>query len=488
MNNTNKGALLEIKNKVLNVALVACASIGFVAHTVAIAVDWGEALSLTFYIQTCALLMLITLAIYRKKLSFGLKVYILIFVVFIAIAAGLYSFGILASSSVFIVALPIFASFNLSIKKSFILWLFLILMYVTFGILFLEGVLVYPFDMSEYLENSSLWLVERIVDLVLASIGLLFIGHYFTQALINNQEEIEAQKNQLLLHKEQLEELVKERTRELELANKELSLQSKQIKDQNRELQSIIEHLKETQTQLVQSEKMASLGVLTAGVAHEINNPLNFIHSGVNGLENQLNNPEIANKKDTVFFINTIKTGIKRVVSIVKSLGQFSRSNVAQDEVCDIHNIIENCLVMLQHKHKGLIRIEKDYTKELVEVMGNDGKLHQVFLNILSNAIQAIEQEGLIEINSSIENDKVVVRIKDNGCGISDEYISKITDPFFTTKRPGEGTGLGLSITVKIVVEHKGLLEFQSEENKGTTAIISLPLQAEPAQELKATN
>ncbi len=257
-----------------------------------------------------------------------------------------------------------------------------------------------------------------------------------------------------------LEKMVKEKTHDLETANEALK--------------ATLKNLNETQAQLLQSEKMASLGILTAGVSHEINNPLNFITTAYHGfldmgLEDQ--------NEDAAFFLEALKTGVERAGDIVKSLNQFSRSNKSTDEDCDIHEIIDNCLVMMRNQLKDRIEVTKNYLSEPQIISGNVGAMHQVFINLLSNAEHAIEEDGRIDIETRLSGDELIVEIIDTGCGISKDNMKNITDPFFTTKKPGKGTGLGLSITYNIVNEHGGRLEFESEENAGTTARVSLPLK-----------
>jgi signal transduction histidine kinase len=223
---------------------------------------------------------------------------------------------------------------------------------------------------------------------------------------------------------------------------------------------------------------MASLGVLASGVAHEINNPLNFIHGGINGVEMYIEeNFNEQHLSEVEPFIKGIKEGVSRAAKIVTSLNHFSRSNNASIEVCNIHTIIDNCLIMLNNNLKYRIEIEKDYTSEPFILECNDGKLHQVILNILSNAEQAIEEKGTISISTKLENKDLVIRIIDSGIGISKDIISKITDPFFTTKEVGKGTGLGLSIAYKIIIENNGTIKHLSEEKKGTEVIITMPVK-----------
>ena len=269
----------------------------------------------------------------------------------------------------------------------------------------------------------------------------------------------------------ELESKVLERTKELNNKNKELELA-------NEELGLMVNKLSEAQNQLVQSEKMASLGILTAGVAHEINNPLNFILGGYTGLKNYFeasnNNPN----ENINLFLFSIHTGVERASKIIDGLNQFSRNTDSFDESCDIHKIIEDCLIILDIDIKNRIEVKKDYTHSKTNIPGNLGKLHQVFLNILNNSIQAIECKGEILIQTKHINSNIEIRITDSGYGVSEKNLSKILNPFFTTKQPGEGTGLGLSITFSIIKDHRGSLEFESEENKFTTVIIKLPINS----------
>ena len=289
--------------------------------------------------------------------------------------------------------------------------------------------------------------------------------------------------NELIKHKANLELTVLDRTSELKTTNEELKLMNEElfakndiINEQNAELNAILSNLKETQSQLLHADKMASLGVLTAGVAHEINNPLNFIMRSYEGLNDYFKENE--NEEEIIqFFLSSLKTGVHRATNIVNSLSQFSRTNSTNDENCDIHSIIDNCLLMLQNKVKDNIIINKNFSDETLIIAGNIGKLHQVFINVLVNAIQAIENKGIITINTKKQGENIVIEIIDTGSGISKENLSKITEPFFTTKEPGAGTGLGLSITYSIVKEHNGTIKFKSVENMETTVSFVFPVK-----------
>lgn len=292
----------------------------------------------------------------------------------------------------------------------------------------------------------------------------------------NDITEIKLTKLELEKHKKNLEDIVEQRTLELKTANQNLQASNEAllekntiINQQNAKLTSTLENLKNTQLQLLQAEKMASLGILTAGVAHEINNPLNYILGAYEALKEQ---GPCMEEDNTEVLLDALKTGVERISNIVKSLNQFSRDTPSVNEECNIHEIIDNCLVMLQSQLKNRVEISKNYTNETFVIPGNVGNIHQVFLNILSNAEQAIKGEGKITITTSKIGEQFTIEISDSGQGIAKEDINKITDPFYTTKDPDKGTGLGLSIAYTIIKEHAGSLEFESELHKGTIAKI----------------
>lgn len=252
---------------------------------------------------------------------------------------------------------------------------------------------------------------------------------------------------------------VYQRTEELEKKNQEIAKMSIEKQD--------------AQEKMWQSEKMAALGVLTAGVAHEINNPVGFIKTGL-----EIFKKEIAKNKIDFKLINQLiehmDLGTTRITSIVKSLNSFSWDDKKKMTLCEIHSIMNDCLTILNHEIKGRIEIEKKFQHKKMVTMGNSSQLYQIFTNLLSNSIQAIEGAGRILIESKYENDMIRITIDDTGSGIAEKYQKKIFDPFFTTKETGVGTGLGLSIVYKIVEDHKGSINFESKPGNGTRAIIRL--------------
>ena len=349
-----------------------------------------------------------------------------------------------------------------------------------------------------YLIIGSIWIIfsDKLLNSIIGDKNLLtqiqtYKGWFYvviTALLLylflkKHLNKLRCTEHELEKHRNNLQQLVEEKTKELDAAIEELSTTNEELSDkndiineQNFELKETLQQLKEAQSQLFQAEKMASLGIFTAGVAHEINNPLNYILGGLTGLEDYFAEERVQNKKVS-FFIDSIKTGVDRASSIVSQLNQLSKNNETYEEVCEIHAIIENCLRIINNQLRNRVEIVRDFTDNEPIVLGNIGQLHQVFISVLINASQSIENEGSISISTGKEGENVWIKISDTGIGISEENLSKITDPFFTTKEPGKGTGLGLSIAFSIIQAHSGKISFQSELNHGTTVKIILPIK-----------
>jgi signal transduction histidine kinase len=337
--------------------------------------------------------------------------------------------------------------------------------YIIFSDLFINSVSKDPEVITEMQTYKGIGYV------LVTALLLFFLMRGHLQKLRSTEKELEH-------HRDNLQELVQEKTAELDEVieelretNEKLHSNSELVSRKNEELEEAMQHLKTTQSQLFQREKMASLGVLTAGVAHEINNPLNFILGGVTGLEEMLG--EVQDEK-TALYLESIRTGVERATAIVTGLNEISAVSESYDEVCDLNQVVENCLTVV-HKQLDRIGVIRNLSEEGVVVKGNVGQLHQVILNILVNAIQSIDKPGSIAIFTGAAKGKASVTISDTGCGIEQSDIDKVTDPFYTTKSPGEGIGIGLSIAYNIVQAHQGSLSIRSEPGKGTTVKVVLP-------------
>lgn len=312
------------------------------------------------------------------------------------------------------------------------------------------------------------------------------------QMILSSSVDITERKNievELDQYRQKLELLVKQRTEELECANEEListneeylaineelTEANERLREQKLEIEKSMIELKETQNRLIQTEKMASIGMLASGIAHEINNPLNYIKGGAYGVNKYIDNNLNEHSEKLQPLIAAINNGVDRASQIVKGLGRYSRQTNSKDEVCDVHVIINDCLVLLSNQANEFIEVKRQFLPKSLTVKANEGRLHQAFLNVISNAIQSIHEKGTIIIETDEKNGYVYVKIIDTGCGISSAILNRIFEPFYTTKAPGEGTGLGLAITNEIINEAKGTISVKSELNKGTIVTIQLP-------------
>ena len=258
-------------------------------------------------------------------------------------------------------------------------------------------------------------------------------------------------------------------------------------------LEATNRELRDTQAALVQSEKMASLGALVAGVAHEINTPVGSINSNsdvmvraLDKLRTALQNtpPEVKDNPDLKRTLEVLegigkvnKTACERIVKIVRSLRNFARLDEAERKMANLHEGLESTLTLVRHETKNRIEVVRNFG-DIPEIECFPDQLNQVFMNVLVNAAHAIEGQGKITIATRSNAQSVILTFSDTGKGISPENLAKIFDPGFTTKGVGVGSGLGLAICYKIVKEHGGRIEVQSELGQGSTFTITLPVKA----------
>ena len=307
----------------------------------------------------------------------------------------------------------------------------------------------------------------------------------------------------LMKNQETLEEIVQLRTREYAEENRKAV-------EARTKLEEAMIKLRDTQANMIQAEKLASLGQLVAGVAHEINNPLSFILNNLSVIERDyraiigillqyrklkkamnLDTPELKkveereNELDIDYLERSVDrifsstmNGLNRVKTIVSDLKDFSRPDNLEAEDLDIEHSLDTTLELVGYHlvSKG-IHVVREYDKVPL-VRSYPGRLNQVFLNLIVNAIQAMGNGGTITLRTHTREDHVVVQVSDTGCGIAPEHLSKIFDPFFTTKKQGDGTGLGLSVSYGIVREHNGTIQVRSLPGQGATFSVSLPLKA----------
>lgn len=284
------------------------------------------------------------------------------------------------------------------------------------------------------------------------------------------------------------------------------------LQEEKNEQARLIRKLEDAQAQLLQSEKMAAIGQLAAGVAHEINNPVGYVYSNFSSMERYVGDLfqlietyqkaaaaqdgplreqlEQANqtldydflRSDMADLVRESRQGLERVKQIVQDLRDFSHIDSGDWQMADLHKGLDSTLNVIWNEIKFKAEVVKNYG-DIPEVQCLGSQLNQVFMNLIINAAHAIEQQGTIWLETGTKDDWVYVRVRDSGAGIEAENLTRLFDPFFTTKPVGQGTGLGLSVSYSIVSKHHGRLEVESQPGQGATFTVWLP-RVQPGEEL----
>ncbi|MFC2157665.1 sensor histidine kinase [Acidobacteriota bacterium] len=349
------------------------------------------------------------------------------------------------------------------------------------------------------LSPLGITIVDRVVVLVGMIFAVIFVTRSFTKPIYSLLKEVNKVRGGDYSARAAVitEDEIGFLTQEFNEMVHDLEISHNDLKEHKRHLEIKVEertiHLRNAQAQLVQSEKMAALGNLVAGVAHEINNPLGAMSSSSQGvskgfeslmeiIDTSQNIDDMKNDKIFIRHANIIKKqnevsilACEKITKVVKTLKNFARLDESEFQLADIHHGIEDTLTLLHHKLKFRIKVTKDYG-DIPQIKCFPNQLNQVFMNVIMNSIQSIEDKGEINIKTFQSKKSIFIEISDNGKGIPEENLNKIFDPGFTTKSSGVGTGLGLSIVYNIVKKHKGEISVKSEYGKGSTFTVEIPI------------
>jgi len=266
----------------------------------------------------------------------------------------------------------------------------------------------------------------------------------------------------------------------LEKEKKRLERAYGKINKLNTDLETKIEDLQEAQNQIIQTEKLAVAGRLAAGVAHEVNNPIGIIINRIECLKSEAQEKGVSD--DLIKDLSTIDKYAHKISKIVEDLSIFSRTTYSESDFTriNINNALTDVFFLVEQKIRGKkIRLKKRLHPESLFVMADSGRLEQVFINIIDNAIHAISGNGSITVSTRAEKHYIQAEISDSGTGMSEVQLNKIYDPFFTTKEVGKGTGLGLPISQAIITDHNASINVDSQIDKGTTFTITFPTASE---------
>jgi len=254
----------------------------------------------------------------------------------------------------------------------------------------------------------------------------------------------------------------------------------RKVSKQNQVLESTIEQLKDTETLLVQTEKLASLGRMSAGIIHEINNPLNFATTGLYTLRNKGKHLAPEQQQEYQEILTDVEEGIKRVKNIVSDLRMFTHPDTESRDQVEVSEVVAMALRFLSNEWKDKVHVHRQLAEHQT-IWANKNKLIQVLVNLLQNSIYALQHKSFeneqpaIWLTGQLQNGKSILTVRDNGAGIGAEHLDKIFDPFFTTKDVGEGMGLGLSICYRIVQEYEGRISVRSERDKFCEFTLEFP-------------
>jgi signal transduction histidine kinase len=435
--------------------------------------------------------------VYLPKLNTGIQV---IYVVYFIILTGTVFGFLTAMYAVFLVTQAIvipyvFMMSVLILQKGFKPARYFLIAWSVF----MAGILIFVLTQMGLMPFSPTYFYMMPFG---ATLGVILLSFALADRINDQKRENEKEQNEKLKLLEEHESRIIEQNEFLE----------EKVKQRTEELELTLHNLQNTQTQLVNQEKMASLGQLTAGIAHEINNPINFVSSNISPLKRDIHDLlEIVNayrekgkleftdsskkalqqvEEDIEFdyilkeidqLLRGMEEGAKRTVEIVKGLRLFSRVDEQDVKRVDIHDGINSTLILLNSSMSGKIQVFREFGNiPIIECL--PGKLNQVFMNIITNAIHALVEnldkitDPKITIRTIHVGEKIRIEIEDNGYGMPPHVKQRIFEPFFTTKAVGKGTGLGLSIVYTIIENHKGTLEVRTAQGKGTNFIITLPI------------
>ena len=463
--------LSEVRNNIIDTALIYGSIFSALIYLLSLVEFFNTGFEVSFITDFLVVVTILIITLKRKYLNIKIKSYIVLVCIFIVVVVDVIEIGVLSANKVLLILIPFFSVISLSIRKSIILFTNTVALICFIAFLHIKGVLS-PIPANTL--GFSAWAINLLL-ISLVTIVILLIVSKFNKThleLINDLTErnraLKSSKRELAIYRGELEELVEERTSELNETYKHLQNKTKS-------LENTVLRLNETKEELVQAEKMAALGSLASGVAHEINNPLNFISGGVEILEDYASNHFNADHlKSLKPMLDAIKEGVKRSASIVESLNQYSGS-YEHVEDNNINSILVNCVNLLEKQNSPEIKIETALNAK-GNIRVSKGDLYQLCFNILNNAVEAITASGTIKIESTNSDSHITVEIGDNGQGIPEKHLSQLTDPFFSTKGVGKGIGLGLYIASKILKKLNGNIKFESKAGEGTVVTMSIPI------------
>lgn len=459
-----ENSIESTKHYILNRAIVFGTFGGWIAYTLSLVQLVTTGFEISFITDFIVLGVITLIALYHKRLSINFKATAILLGISIVVLIDVYEIGILSANKVLLILIPFFAIMSYSVKKTITIssvtligFVLLAYMHITKMLPEVESI---NLGIVAWVINFIMIAMVTFVVILIVRLSIKSYEQFISELQLKNNSLTESE-TRLKNHQLELEDRVREKTERLSIANEEL-------KRKNNEAELSYKKLKTAQSQLIETEKMATLGLMASGIAHEINNPLNYIKGSISALEIELQN-ELTDKdsQQIGLLLNAAIEGVHRISQIVRSMNAYNQNKDDLTTDCDLNEVLKNCLQILNKSIREGVRIVCDFNLPIIK--GNPGKLHQIVSNILSNSLDAIEGEGGIRIFTQELDNGVSVIFEDTGGGIPKSKLSKVLDPFFTTKDPGKGTGLGLHVVNSLMKEHGGSVSISSEVGVGTT-------------------
>jgi signal transduction histidine kinase len=431
------------------------------------------------YARVGLFLVFIGIYLYRRRLSGNQKVALIISSLSVQFYLSVINLGFFSALKMFVILGPVVMVFILPRVVTIMMAGLLTVIYLYGSWNLMAGISAYSKPPSELLTDIYHWITELGPSMICILTMVIMISR-FRSDLNKSITEIESQNEKMATSQTEidqfnsnLEKLIDEKTLDLKKAVEDIAAQNRELKainsgiqQYNKEITEVTSRLNLIQERVVLSDKMASLGILTAGVCHEIKNPLNHLYGSSKILEDYLRS--CASPSDQLKLVDVLNTGVQRIKTIMESLNQFDHSSNRSGDWVNLVTVIENCRRILNHFFKPGIAYEFVTNVRIAEMQISSDVLHQVVLNILQNAVESFSEEGKVNITLLTSDEKAIIEISDNGCGIPDDIRNKVTDPFFSTKATDLHTGLGLYHVQKMMNDIGGKMIIDSETDRGT--------------------
>lgn len=477
--NLIKQKLDSLREGYVDTVIAVTAITGVTSFTFGFIRDYGIFLGIGYLFRLVILISLIGVYLFRKSISADLKSIIVVICLTILFITSITGLGFYSPMKLFIVFGAISVTFILP-KKWSLLWVVVLgSAYALSAAALIHGVWPYKLEPEYLVTNMPHWLADLSFTLM-SGATVIFIISSFRRKLSETSSELDGQNSQLEKNRNEIlrfnsgqEKLISESTQDLAVLveeyaarNRELKAMNLSVQQQNEKLTAATDRMKFVRGKLVLSDRLTSLGLLTAGVCHEIRNPLNHIQASVTLLEQHFR--KSGRFSDSGKLLDILKNGVLRIKTITDSLNQFDHVSYNTEEYADLVVVVENCQRILRHLFHERIIFRFKHPHKRIRVKLSADVLHQVVLNILRNALESLSEAGEVSVEILVSTERVIVEIMDNGSGIPADSLPLVTEPFFSTKPTDQHTGLGLFHVQKIMSELGGKLTIESDPDEGT--------------------